>query len=89
MAGKSPVTGGGKPDLVAVILERSVAEKLALALAWALGSTGGGKSKGKSYPGGPKAPHVVGTPKLSSGRPKLSAGKPKTPVAAPSGKKSP
>ena len=65
------MSGGAKPDLVAVILERSVAEQLALALAWALGSTGGGKSKGKggSYQVAPTAAthDDVDSSKLSDG----------------------
>lgn len=53
MGSQKPIIGGYKPDLVAVILERSVAQQLALALAWALGTTGGGKTQGKVgvYPG--------------------------------------
>lgn len=72
MGGKNPMSGGAKPDLVAVILERSVAEQLALALAWALGSTGGGgKSKGKggSYQSASTTTttHDVDSPKVSNG----------------------
>ena len=52
MGSQKPIIGGYKADLVAVILDRECAQQLALALAWALGSTGGGKSKGKAgYPG--------------------------------------
>jgi hypothetical protein len=47
MGSQKPILSADKPDLVAVILERSVAQQLALALAWALGSTGGGKTKNK------------------------------------------
>ena len=52
MGSQKPILGGTKPDLVAVILEQSCAQQLALALAWALGSTGGGKTqtKGANYP---------------------------------------
>jgi hypothetical protein len=47
MGSQKPIIGSGKPDVVAVILERSVAQQLALALAWALGSTSGGKTESK------------------------------------------
>lgn len=73
MGGKNPTSlGGAKPDVVAVILERSVAQQLALALAWALGGTGGGgktQTKG-SGGGGSKTPEAAG------------GGSSKTPVAA-------
>ena len=80
MGSQKPILSAAKPDLVAVILERSVAQQLALALAWALGSTGGGKTqtKGKLYTGvfhgavggaedkGVGAPKDVGTPKMAA-----------------------
>lgn len=60
MSSKKPEDAAGKPDLVTVILERDVAQKLALALAWALGSTGGGKSQGKGSPKQPKGGQTGG-----------------------------
>jgi len=60
MGSQKPILGGYKADLVAVILDRECAQQLALALAWALGSTGGGKSQTKGgYPGG-KAEESLG-----------------------------
>jgi hypothetical protein len=51
MGSEKPILGASKPDLVAVILDRYCAQQLALALAWALGTTGGGKmTKGGGYP---------------------------------------
>jgi hypothetical protein len=47
MGSQKPIIGAYKPDLVAVILDRYCAQQLALALAWALGTTGGGKMKTK------------------------------------------
>ena len=74
MGSQKPILSAAKPDLVAVILERSVAQQLALALAWALGSTGGGKTqtKGKLYTGvfhgvgGGAEDEGVGTPKMAA-----------------------
>ena len=79
MGSQKPILSAGKPDLVAVILERSVAQQLALALAWALGSTGGGKSqkKGLYAPaaedvGTGKKPVLGAVPKMAA-MPKMAA----------------
>lgn len=85
MGSQKPILAGAKPDLVAVILERSVAQQLALALAWALGSTGGGKSqdKGTLHAGAFKGGGVGGKPVLGAA-PKMAAA---ADTAASSGKK--
>jgi hypothetical protein len=72
MGSQKPILSAAKPDLVAVILERSVAQQLALALAWALGSTGGGKTqtKGKLYTG---VFHAAGGGAEDVGTPKMAA----------------
>ena len=56
MGGKKK-NGGDKPDLVSIILERSCAQQLAIALAHALGGVspiGPKKGKGKNGGGGKK-----------------------------------
>ena len=89
MGSQKPILSGDKPDLVAVILERSVAQQLALALAWALGSTGGGKSQKKGLYAPPaddvgtRKPVLDGVAKMVA-VPKMAA-VPK--LAATSGKK--
>lgn len=88
MGSQKPIIGGYKADLVAVILDRHCAQQLAIALAWALGTTGGGKTKGKGgYPSGrPQKPpgklKAVGAPKL------VGALKPTAAAAAAPAKKS-
>jgi hypothetical protein len=64
MGSQKPILGAAKPDLVAVILERSVAQQLALALAWALGSTGDGKSQVKTGGSPGPAKDAGAAPKL-------------------------
>ncbi len=83
MGSQKPILSAGKPDLVAVILERSVAQQLALALAWALGSTGGGKTKNKGAvdandvkdTGGGKKPVLDAAPKMAASSAKKAAKK--------------
>ena len=79
MGSQKPIIGSSKPDLVAVILERSVAQQLALALAWALGTTGGGKSnsKGGGYSIVTKEPDQGVKPKAVGAPKKLGVGAPK------------
>jgi hypothetical protein len=89
MGSQKPILAGAKPDLVAVILERSVAQQLALALAWALGSTGGGKSqeKGTLYTGSFKGGDVGGKPVLGAA-PQMAAADPAASSAKKGAKKS-
>lgn len=84
MGSQKPILSADKPDLVAVILERSVAQQLALALAWALGSTGGGKTQKKGLYAPPAAADdVAGKKPVLSAVPKMAA----VPKVAASGAK--